>query len=113
MKSYTSLEQSKKLSKILPVETADRLYGYDIPHSIPYSFRIGVAEPCWSLCALLDVLDKTAYLIDENASVHLSSYKTINWTVRIDNSDLEPITEADPIDACVRMILKLHELNLL
>lgn len=113
MKSHTTLKQSKRLSKIIPVETADMLYGYDIPYSIPYSFRTGVAEPCWSLAALLDVLDKAAYLMNEDASVSLSSYKTIKWTVGIDNSDLELITEDNPVDACVKMIIKLHELNLL
>lgn len=113
MKSYTSLKQSKELSKILPAETADMYYAYDIAYAIPYKYGLGIEVPCWSLAALLDILDKAAYLMNEDASVSLSSYKTIKWTVGIDNSDLELITEDNPVDACVKMIIKLHELNLL
>ena len=113
MKSYTTLEQSKQLAKILPLDSADMYYAYDIIYAIPYKNGIGTEKPCWSLAALLDILNKTAYSIDEDASVNLSSYKAIEWNLGIDNSDLELIIEADPIDACVQMILKLNELKLL
>ena len=121
MKSYTTLEQSHKLAEILSTESADMkypyfgngLYGEIARVGEPIEFSGGEDIPCWSLAVLLDILDKAAYFMNEDASVHLSSYKTINWTVRINNSDLEPITEVDPIDACVKIIIKLHELNLL
>ena len=116
MKAYTDMEQSKELSEILLPESADMCYYYkdNKPQLTPYSEHNNrYYIPCWSLSTLLGFLDRTAYFIDEDASVSLSSYKTIKWTVGIDNSDLELITEADPVDACVKMILKLHELNLL
>lgn len=121
MKAFTDVEQSRKLAEIIPPESADMWwrevsYGfYHIEAEIPKGWYDVPPKgiPCWSLAALLGVLDKAAYFIDENASVILSSYKTIKWTVSIVNSNLEPITEADPVDACVKMIIKLHELNLL
>lgn len=121
MKAYTDIEQSKKLTEILPIETIDMKYPYfgngrygTTPlFGTPIWFSAGKDIPCWSLVALLDVLDKTSYFINEDASVNLYSYKTIKWTICIDNCGLKLITEAEPVDACVEMILKLHELNLL
>ena len=64
MKSYTDLEQSKKLAEILPIESADMYYSkYDTIHAntlygscdIRY-FNINEYIPCWSLAALFGVL---------------------------------------------------------
>lgn len=61
MKSYTDIEQSKELAKILPFESADLCYNDGEP-------RIGYASlaikrddyfPCWSLSALIQVLPIT------------------------------------------------------
>ena len=118
MKSYTDLEQSKKLAEILPLESADMRYDEYVSYidgTPKVGYKKGVTDgiPCWSLAALLDVLNKTAYFINEDASVNLSSYKTIEWDLGIDNSDLELVTESNPVDACVEMIIKLNKLNLL
>ena len=137
MKNYTDIEQSKKLEEILSLERADHHYvrqvrdstgkpvdrkwstpKYGNPNSsyaiyIVQNFSSYEKIPCWSLAALLDVLNKTTYFMDEDASVNLSSYKTIEWDLGIDNSDLELVTESNPIDACYEMIIKLYELNLL
>ena len=58
MKSYTDLEQSKKLAEILPLESADMFYrnnGIEVKlmweHNAPK-----VEYPCWSLAALMNVL---------------------------------------------------------
>ena len=69
MKSYTDLEQSKALAKILPIESADMYYmetscnNYTIGvlRRMEKDMLIKQAEyykmfPCWSLAALLDVL---------------------------------------------------------
>ena len=105
MKSYTDLEQSHKLAKILPIESADMYYH-------PY--------PCWSLAALLDVLPN-----NENISTNLSKggyrISTLEYTNSwfIDYEDETDglnncVTSADnPVDACYEMILKLHELKML
>lgn len=123
MKAYTDLEQSKKLAEILPFESADMCWQkiYDENHLLsdyriellPFRLYSGLGVPAWSLAALLGVLNKTAYFMNEDASVDLSSYKTTEWDLGIDNSDLELITESNPVDACYEMILKLKEQNLL
>lgn len=118
MKGYTDIEQSKKLAEILPLESADMYWWssgkrYYIESIDDDDYDEAKDIRAWSLAALLDVLNKTAYFMDEDASVNLSSYKTIEWDLGIDNSDLELVTESNPVDACVEMILKLHELNLL
>ena len=123
MKAFTDIEQSKKLAEILPLESADMSYPYDrhlnkmygdIPYVIGYKkINKDIDIPCWSLAALLKILNETAYFMDEDASVNLSSYKTIEWDLGIDNSDLELATESNPIDACYEMIIKLKEQNLL
>lgn len=137
MKAFTDLEQSKKLAEILSLESADMHYvrkthdfignpvngkwshpKYGNPDSkyanyIIQNFESYERIPCWSLAALLDVLQKTTYSIDEDANVMLHSYKTVEWDLGINNSDLELIIESNPIDACYEMILKLHELKML
>lgn len=111
MKSYTDIEQSKELSKILPIESADMWfhpypndeYWYDVPN-------IGNADlkynqlPCWSLTALLNVLPKIHMLkpivdLEENS-------------IQYSGVDLYIIGE-NLVDACYEMILKLHEQNLI
>jgi len=71
MKSYTDLYQSKKLAEFLPPESADMYYCYgmdihtkewsfdDTPTIIDNSNRIDVHAdiPCWSLAALLELLN--------------------------------------------------------
>lgn len=123
IRAYTTIEQSRKLAEILPLESADMvIWGRDldaVAATDAQKFMSGLKDremnylPCWSLAALLDVLNKTTYFMDEDASVNLSSYKTIEWDLGIDNSDLELVTESNPIDACYEMIIKLYELNLL
>ena len=127
MKSYTDLEQSKKLAEILPIESADMWWsknfiyynptaaiGISAEYSNVYTYKFGEDDiPCWSLATLLDILRNRAYSIDEDAIVTLSSYKTIEWDLSISNSGLYMITKSDPIDACVEMIVTLKEKDLL
>lgn len=71
MKSYTDLEQSKKLAEILPIESADMLYYCNKSNNIPisqYPFIRSFKENgtfsylyCWSLAALLQVLPLGIY----------------------------------------------------
>ena len=120
MKSYTDIEQSKKLAEILPLDSADMHYSKHsfenyyspIPHIGNYS-SMHDQIPCWSLAALLEILNKTAYFIDEDGSVTLFSYKTVGWDLVIDSSGLGLFTGSNPVDVCYKMMLKLHEQNLL
>ena len=115
IKSYTDLEQSKKLAKILPIESADMLWGYyyngkdycvpnirpfrDMHDNIPKGYT-----PAWSLAALLGVLPNGIVMNKDSQSgmYHFSSTH-VGMYVTADN----------PLDACVDIIIKLHELNLL
>lgn len=62
IKSYTDLEQSKKLAEILPLESADMCYPRDAfaahydKEPICHYNGIGLACPCWSLTALLKLI---------------------------------------------------------
>ena len=137
MKAFTDINQSQKLAEILPTESADAWWAerhegkvtYDgqyivneepiyyisfiKPSEINYSQDTVKDIPCWSLAALLDILRDKAYSIDEDAIVTLSSYKTVEWDLSISNSGLNMVTKSDPIDACVEMIVKLKEQDLL
>ena len=141
MKSYTDLEQSKKLAEILPIESADMRYGYIAPYDysdrmydggydeIPYpkdflkrnpNFSANEYDaefPCWSLAALLDVLPVS---IDEGqhclALINSNPNGDIEWLCcyEDDNGNLMMECYADnPVDAYVEMIYKLKERNLL
>lgn len=128
IKSYTDISQSKKLAEILPLESADMYYCYGMnihmkewsfdntPTIIDNSNRIDVHAdiPCWSLAALLGVLNKSAYFANEAGIVELSSIKATKWCVSILNcGKIENCYADEPVDACYEMIIKLHERNLL
>ena len=64
MKSYTDIEQSKRLAELLPVESADMFYrenGTDVKLVWEHLKDIPVTTPCWSLSALLQVLPLGIY----------------------------------------------------
>lgn len=130
MKSYTGLDQSRKLAGILSIESADMRYGYIAPYDysdrmydggydeIPYpkdfliknpNFSADEYEaelPCWSLVALLSVLDFPS----------LTQNKEDEWEVCVPNHKSDGYIEVsadNPVDACYEMIIKLRGLNLL
>ena len=124
MKSYTDLEQSKKLSKILPSESADMVYqsiedeyGDGEWESIPinHSLNIGYDNdvPCWSLAALLSIIPKhidefNVLRIDISTNDFAMWYDEIGFGV---NNDLPDIEKESAVDACYEFILQLHELK--
>jgi len=128
MKSFTDIEQSRKLAEILPIESADMYYS-SVPvrewkdktdvskgTQVVFKYQIFAIEnlpnheigegdiPCWTLVALLSILPKIHGLkpiIDlEESSIQYSGI------------DLY-VTGADIIDACVEIIFKLNELKML
>jgi hypothetical protein len=128
MKSYTDIEQGKKLAEILPIESADMCYGIDddtlkynnLPWLIPYhtytakEFYI----PCWSLAALLSVIPQEIF--DSEYIINITEGRDNRWVLTYDHYENRNhsyyglSTSADNlIDACYETILKLHELNLL
>jgi hypothetical protein len=123
MKSYTSIEQSKILAKILPIESADMYWFRDnteIPKIYPKDMMkdsVSVTLACWSLAALLEQLKSEIIL--ENKQIlflHINKYDDTDYEIRYTNSWTGEvfIAEADNlIDACVSMIEKLNESSLL
>lgn len=116
MKAYTDLEQSKRLAEILPPESADMCY---IAHSEliniyePFYKKIDKEDtPCWSLAALLEIVANVAARIDEDGYVDAVVCKDVH-SVSLINCNGEQGETDNLVDACVEMIMRLHELNLL
>lgn len=136
MRAFTSIEQSKALAKILPIESADMYYQYILPKSnkIEHTPKHGnPAEalewynkgytkfgkeplslkeyciPCWSLAALLEIIHKDFYIVLDHDGVA--------WTCNVRQHDHRDIKDGywggDPVDACVEMIVKLKEKGLI
>lgn len=124
IKSYTDIEQSKKLAEFLPLESADMhtivedvvdedtgdIVSIELTKlGAPISFDF----PCWSLAALLDVLPDN-YIDADDTIQHPSLIKTKDSRYMVIYSALLYTSLYDnPLDACVAMVEKLHKLNLL
>ena len=106
MKSYTDLEQSKKLADILPLESADMRYA-PFGDTHPWFLSNDLIEkdsiPCWSLAALLGVLPNYQLQTQDDGIGVLCSC----------NGKFNIVTADSPVDACVEMVESLHDLNLL
>ena len=123
-KAFTSLEQSRKLAEILPIESADMCYrAYREEGGIPdyqvtlcpYQFASWVGIPCWSLAALLDILCPNITL-DHTEGEGWSIIINIvveNPTSILNDITTEKVIAETLIDACYEMILKLREQKLL
>lgn len=116
MKSYTDIEQCKKLAEILPIESADMYYTPYLNDEHWYNTpNIGEAciplneLPAWSLTALLEVLPYPQLSKDK-----LGGGKE-GWMVSVypDNCRYDSFWHENPIDCCMEIILKLHEQKLL
>ena len=125
IKSYTDLEQSKKLAEILPLESADMIIVYigdregvvttTMPKETFNMLRTPFTDvrntiSCWSLAALLNVLPYPS----------LAQHANGLWSLVAWVDTVEPYSVGDSvcgydneIDACVAMIEKLHELKIL
>lgn len=106
IRSFTSLEQSRRLGKFLPNESADMYYReWKRDTNNIRIANVGTADesdlPCWSLAALLNTLPSAT--LDSSNDHHYRLHCMGRFTEWYDN----------PIDACVAMIEKLHELKML
>ena len=133
MKSYTDIEQSKKLVEILPIESADMAWCNnsikEINYTDKYSANLYTIKemkdafdkalvgwdkyweliPCWSLTALLNELPNGIDVIKEEADTENERYMC---TIGI-NDDIISTFADNPVDVCVEMIEKLHNLKML
>lgn len=122
MKSYTDIEQSKRLAEILPIKSADMHYatwtildGEFIVSPNQGSTIEDLQEdygnqiiPCWSLAALLSVLPR----IDMEKEIY--SDDTYEYRVKAYIGDGYVGDWFDnPIDACYDMIITLNKDKLL
>lgn len=126
MKSYVNIEQSKKLAEILPIDSADMCYVTD---EIEPFWGVVKSEPddnfdvipSWSLAALLQIMP---HCIDVRHELVFVRYDLVlgklsdnkGWYVMYDDVNHFVniyIAKSELVDACVEMILKLNERNLL
>ena len=127
MKSYTDLEQSKKLAEILPIESADQTWvrvaiagpNLGIPEELqyrhngdlPFEAYSGIGIPCWSLAALIDILpagikNYTLHIIKDNViKGYFCSYRNKQNEVFVSTSGF------NVIDAVFEMIVHLKEIE--
>lgn len=127
MRSYTSVEQSKKLSEILPLKSADMAWCNNsikgVNYTDEYSANLFTVKemqecfdkalngwdkyweliPCWSLTALLEI-------IRNNGRYELQMYEGGYY---FEANGFMTESYFNPVYACVEMITKLHELKLL
>ena len=128
IKSYTDLDQSKKLAEILPLESADAFYpwrelikDYDSIY-VPEKMLMSDIEEndilAWSLASLLEQLPYEL-CDDDGNSTYLQMNKDddlyqLVYTEPYDNFEsIETNRYEHFVDACYELILKLYELNLL
>ena len=125
-KIATDISQSKTLAEILPPKSADMIWVLANP-DLPMIKAIAYEDsekskyyevlPAWSLAALLDVLPKKYYPIKDHETDLILGKPKDKWCVLYwDTTGIqhgEQTLEDNPLDACVNMIIKLNELNLL
>ena len=122
MKSYTDIEQSKKLVEILPLESADMHYSKHslenyyspIPHIGKYS-NMQNEIPCWSLAALIDIIENIDKL--QKVVVSFTHYDDKCW-VDVHFSEFGSFCQDyelydSKIDSLIAIIEKLKSRNLL
>ena len=117
MKAYTDISQSKRLAEILPLESADMYWDYDVQKHEDYPMVMDEQfdDTCiraWSLAALLNILPVSIYdNTDEYSQLEFSkisvAYHDINDGIKVGS------IKDNLVDACYELILKLHKLNLL
>lgn len=130
IKSFTSLEQSKKLAKILPVESADMCWKYqkdrwvgepDYKEFPEFEYATDKRDIlCWSLAALYNILPNTEHISTTLSrggwKIEQPEYIDKWWCEYEDENDHTrdiTVTADNPVDACYEMIIRLNELNLL
>lgn len=130
IKSYTDLSQSKKLAKILPLESADNVivsFGSRegaktvvMPKETLDVIRTSFADirettMCWSLAVLISVLPRfIEFKGDKYYLRFMKEYvEYANDEVSITGRCLHTTGNNNLVDACVEMILKLKENKLI
>ena len=133
IKSFISLEQSRKLAEILPIETADMCYikhctsdnptwRFDgspmILGKTPIKEMTVDVLPCWSLAALLNIIPQEIF--DGEYIINITEGINNRWVITYDHHENRNhsyyglSTGADNlVDACTYIIIKLKERNII
>lgn len=134
IKAYTDLEQSKVLSQILPLESADMFYNEEPDETyskdiVDTKYPMVIRErqkhyleeygmPCWSLAVLLGIIPQEIF--DGEYIINITEGCDNRWVLTYDHrknknhSYYGLSTGADNlIDACYNLILKLNERKML
>jgi hypothetical protein len=125
IKSYTDLEQSRKLAEILPLESADMkiLPFTDREYRVVPINDIAVCDRedeiyAWSLAALLDIIPQE--LFDGEYIINITEGIDDKWVITYDHHENRnhsyyslSIGADNLVDACFEIIIKLSKLKLL
>lgn len=122
MKAYTDLEQSHKLMEVLSIDSADMYYDVNrdgircIPEIlVGHLWKNNI--PCWSLAALYAILPDEIKDDGDIYRLQLFHLKAKYFVSYPRLTTLWPIfaqEEGDnSVDACYKMIVKLHEQKLI
>lgn len=124
IKSYTDLEQSKKLAEFLPLESADMRIGNYVGksskvdgtnvHYYPKGESFGAPEiiKAWSLAALLKCLSEIKPQV-YTPILFPNEGKWILQFAEYGHGNVCEVSSDNPVDACVNMIIKLSKLKML
>ena len=124
IKSFTSLEQSKKLAEILPLESADmywwssgKRYYIEAIDDGDFNEKEGDIR-AWSLAALINIIPQE--LFDGEYIINITEGIDNKWIITYDhyenrNHSFYGLSAGadNLVDTCYEMIIKLHEQNLL
>jgi len=131
MKSYTDIEQSRKLAEFLPIESADMFLALN--GTVPVMSKYiddglvtadNTAIPCWSLAALMNLLpsefiekseysestyriDIRKYALTDDVDIYQIAYGSYKWYEDGSNSWKDMINtgeKEDLLDAAFEMI---------
>lgn len=116
MKSFTDIEQSKKLAKILQFKSADMSYiaiieDYTHPKKVK-EYKLTVKDECfnprydipaWSLSALMELMNRNCYNVSLNCH-------GAEWNIKLDDSEkYKSFTKDYAVDAAFEMVCWLLE----
>lgn len=131
MKSYTDINQSKRLAEILPIESADCFYLVVKENNeviqTPGFLNINALQkekmfvekvsviPCWTLAALLEVMQKDLGLFHKLTMDYLNTFSYTGWRIGYSNehwSFKKMAISQNLIDAAYECICQMYEDNL-
>lgn len=124
MKICSDLEQSTKLAEFLPIDSADMYYDVndDGIQSKPEIIVGGIGKrdiPAWSLSKLMDILpiqfdwELKTYKFKMQTDCYSSGEKYYDLGYQGAYCWLEYEDDTELVDACYKLIIKLHERELL